>query len=111
MLYYSTSNHQYTVSLMQDEWNNGLQQLSMAIQEIAVLYNICPAGNVETTITFGDGVLEDTDVEYQRRWSMVMANKLKPELFLAWYFGCSEEEAKEMMPAPLPDADSLFPKA
>ena len=99
-----------TVSLMQDEWNNGLQQLSMAIQEIAVLYNICPAGNVETTITFGDGVLEDTDVEYQRRWSMVMANKLKPELFLAWYFGCSEEEAKEMMPAPLPDADSLFPK-
>lgn len=99
-----------TVSLMQDEWNEGLQQLSQAIQEIAILYNICPAGNVETTITFGDGVLEDTDVEYQRRWAMVMANKLRPELFLAWYFGCSEEEAKEMMPEPLPDADALFPK-
>ena len=46
----------------------------------------------------GDGVLEDTEVEYQRRWSMVLAGKLKIEKFYAWYFGCTEEEAKEYIP-------------
>ena len=98
----------HTVSLMQDAWNEGLQALVMAIQEIAILYNMAPGGNVETSITFGDGILEDTDVEYQRRWSMVLSNKLRPELFLAWYFGCSEEEALEMMPEAAPDPESMF---
>ena len=50
---------------------------------------------------WGDGVLEDTEAEYQRRWSMVVAGKLKTEAFLAWYFGCSKEEAKNMMPEPV----------
>ena len=98
----------HTVSLMQDEWNAGLQNLVLAIQEVALLYGMAPAGNVEATFTFGDGILEDTDVEYQRRWSMVMAGKLRPELFLAWYFGCTEEEALEMMPEAAPDPESMF---
>lgn len=100
----------HTVSLMQDAWNDGLQDLATAIEEMALLYGMAPAGNVELTLTFGDGVLEDTDVEYQRRWSMVMSSKLRPELFLSWYFGCSVEEALEMMPESVPDADELFPK-
>ena len=95
---------------MQDEWNEGLQNLVLAIQEIAILYGMAPAGNIETSITFGDGILEDTDVEYQRRWSMVLSNKLRPELFLAWYFGCTEEEALEMMPEAAPDPESMFGK-
>ena len=98
----------HTVSLMQDEWNTGLQNLVLAIQEVALLYGMAPAGNVEATFTFGDGILEDTDVEYQRRWSMVLAGKLRPELFLSWYFGCTEEEALEMMPAASPDPESMF---
>lgn len=49
-------------------------------------------------VLLGDGVLEDTEVEYQRRWSMVLAGKLKIEKFYAWYFGCTEEEAKEYIP-------------
>lgn len=55
----------------------------------------------ELNCNWGDGVLEDTEAEYQRRWSMVVAGKLKTEAFLAWYFGCSEEEAKNMMPEPV----------
>lgn len=98
----------HTVSLMQNEWDEGLKALVLAIQEIALLYGMAPAGSVDTSITFGDGVLEDTDVEYQRRWSMVLAGKLRPELFLAWYFGCTEEEALEMMPEAAPDPDSMF---
>ena len=45
-----------------------------------------------------DGVLEDPDVEYQRRVQMVRDGLLKPSLFLAWYFDCSEEKAAQMMP-------------
>lgn len=100
----------HTVCLMQDEWDEGLKQLAIAIQEIAVLYGMAPNGSVDVNITFGDGVLEDTDVEYQRRWAMVQAGKLKPELFLSWYFGCSVEEALEMMPEQAEDAESLFPR-
>ena len=48
--------------------------------------------------TFGDGVLEDSDKEYQRRVQMVRDKIMKPEVFLAWYFGCSETEARGMMP-------------
>lgn len=53
---------------------------------------------VKATFTFGDSVLEDPDVEYQRRIQMVRDRILKPELFLSWYFNCSEDKAKEMMP-------------
>ena len=44
-------------------------------------------------------MLEDTDKEYQRRWAMVVAGKLKLEKFIAWYFGCTEEEAADYIPA------------
>ena len=66
------------------------------------LYKMVPAGAVEVNCTWGDSVLEDTDKEYQRRWAMVVAGKLKPEKFISWYFGCTEEEAKEYMPEVLP---------
>ena len=69
------------------------------MRTLAILYEMAPDSEVEVNCTWGDGILEDTDMEYQRRWSMVLSNKLKPELFLSWYFGCSEEEAAAMMPA------------
>ena len=52
----------------------------------------------EMNCSWGDSVLEDTDKEYQRRWAMVVAGKLKLEKFIAWYFGCTEEEAVDYIP-------------
>ena len=74
------------------------------LRPITTLYNLAPAGTYEKAITWGDGILEDTDAEYQRRWSQVLAGKLRPELFMSWYYGCTEEEALKMMPSiePLP---------
>ena len=66
-----------------------------------MLYDMVPDGETELNCNWGDGVLEDTEAEYQRRWSMVVAGKLKTESFLSWYFGCSEKEAKNMMPEPV----------
>lgn len=88
----------HTVNAMQKAWEKGLDGLLYVMNAICDLYEMVPDGAVEKTVTWGDGILEDTDVEYQRRWSMVMAGKLKLELFFAWYFGCTEEQAREMIP-------------
>lgn len=62
------------------------------------------------SITFGDGVLEDTEKEFQRRLQLAQAGFYKPELLLSWYFGCSEEKALTMMPdnSMKSNAGSLF---
>ena len=87
-----------TVSNMQKAWDNGLNSLIEIMNTLCDLYGITPAGEIQKLCSWGDGVLEDTEVEYQRRWSMVLAGKLKVEKFYAWYFGCTEEEAKEYIP-------------
>ena len=94
-----------TVNSLQKAWEDGLHSLIQVMDMICTLYNMAPMGEIETAITWGDGVLEDTDVEYQRRWQMVMAGKLKLSLFYSWYFGCTEEQAMEM----IPEAQPVFP--
>jgi len=72
------------------------------MRTLAVLYDIVPDGETELNCSWGDGVLEDTEAEYQRRWTMCVSGKLKTEDFLQWYFGCSKEEALAMMPEQKP---------
>ncbi len=86
------------VSRMQSAWDSGFDRLIYAMDVLCTLYGLAPAGKAEKSVTWGDGVLEDTDKEYQRRWSMVMAGKYKLEKFYAWYFGCTEDEALELIP-------------
>ena len=87
-----------TVSAMQTALEDGLRRLIGVMDTLCTLYGIVPPGAIETTVTWGDGVLEDTEKEYQRRWNMVLAGKLKLEKFFAWYFGCTEEAARELIP-------------
>lgn len=87
------------VSNMQKAWDSGIDELLNVMDMICTLYDMVPEGEVNKSCTWGDGILEDTEVEYQRRWSMVMAGKYKLEKFYAWYFGCTEEEAAELIPS------------
>ena len=90
-----------TIHAMQEAWERGLNRLIGVMDTLCSLYHLAPEGNIEVTCTWGDGVLEDTDLEYARRLSMVSANLMRPETFMAWYFGCTEEEALERyLPAP-----------
>lgn len=84
---------------MQKAWDDGLNHLAYAMSVLAILYNKAPFGEYVLCTEWGDGVLEDSDVEYQRRWGQVVAGKLKIEKFYAWYYGISEEEALELVPA------------
>lgn len=86
------------VNNMQTAWDQGLDELIEVMEILCDLYNIVPEGEVNKSCTWGDGILEDAEKEYQRRWSMVMANKMKVEKFYSWYFGCTEEEAAEYIP-------------
>lgn len=86
------------VSKMQESWDIGFEHLIYILDVLCTLYNLAPPGAAEKSATWGDGVLEDTEKEFQRRWAMVLAGKYKLEKFYAWYFGCSEDDAKELIP-------------
>lgn len=83
---------------MQNEWDEGLHDLVYAMSVYATLYDLAPYGAYEVNLTWGDGIMEDVDKEFQRRWAMVMAGKMKVEKFYSWYFGISEQEALDLMP-------------
>lgn len=97
-----------TINAMQKAWEIGLNQMVSAMDLICTLYDLAPEGNLEVTCTWGDGVLEDTEVEYARRYSMVSAGLMRKEMFLAWYFGISEEEAKTYLPGETPDEEEVL---
>lgn len=61
-----------------------------------------PGGDYEAIFEWGDGVTYDREAEFARRMQLAAAGKYKWEKLLAWYFGCSEEKAAEMIPEALP---------
>lgn len=79
-----------------------LEHLVWVMDLYATLYKLAPRGGYELSFTWGDGILQDTDKEYVRRKDLVDSGYLRPEKFVAWYFGISEEEAKECMPQSTP---------
>lgn len=88
-----------TVGNMQKEIQDGLSKVCDVVNALATLYDLCPEGSYELACSWGDNVLEDTDIEYQRRFQLMMAGHLRPEAFLSWYFGCPEKEvAQKYMP-------------
>lgn len=88
-----------SINALQKALNAGLAEVVEVMKTLNHMYGIVEDGEVNITCTWGDGVLEDMDVEYQRRWTWVMAGKYKLESFYAWYFGCTEEDARKMIPA------------
>ena len=83
---------------IQKSLEDALRHLIWVLDYYAGLYNLAPVGDYEATFNWGDGVLTDTGVEYTQQKALVDSGILKPEKLLAWYFGISEEEAKDYMP-------------
>ena len=87
------------VSNIQKSLQTALEHLVWVLDYYTSLYGFAPEGEYEVTFNWGDGVLTDTGAEYAQMKALVDANILKPEKLLAWYFGISEEEAKDYIPA------------
>lgn len=81
---------------------DALKHLVWIMNEYADYYKLAPAGDYEIMFEWGDGIAIDREAEYARRLQLATAGKYKWEKFLAWYFGCSEEKAAEMIPEPAP---------
>lgn len=104
----SSKQRSYThVSRMQQALETALEGLVYSMGVYADLYDLAPAGEVSLACTWGDSVLEDADKEFQRQMQMVSARVLKPEKFLAWYFGIDESEAQSYLPD-TSDSGGLF---
>ena len=96
----SSKQRSYTaVSEMQKELGNALQHLLWIDSFYADLYKLAPTGEYDVAITWGDGILEDPGIEFGRRLQLVNNGHLKPEKLIAWWFGVSEEDAAEYIPA------------
>lgn len=87
-----------TVKRIQEKEQNALNDLVYAMDVLTTLYGLAPAGRVETAITFGDSVFEDTGTEFIRRLQLVTGGYLKPVELVKWYFGVTEKKAAELMP-------------
>lgn len=83
---------------IQKSLEDALRHLIWVLDYYAGLYNLAPVGEYEATFNWGDGVLTDTGVEYTQLKALVDSGILKPEKLVSWYFGISEEEAKDYMP-------------
>lgn len=88
---------------IQKALQKALEHLVWVMDLYASLYNLAPRGEYETSFTWGDGVMENTDIEFARRKLLADSGYLKPEKLVAWYFGISEEDAKkEYIPTTAP---------
>lgn len=77
-----------------------LEHLLWAMDLYATLYKLAPRGEYEANFVWGDGVLQDVDLEYARRMQMADRGWIKPEKVVGWYFHVSDEEAlRDFMPA------------
>ena len=81
-----------------------LKHLVWIMNEYADYYRLAPDGDYELMFEWGDGIAIDREAEFTRRLQLATAGKYKWEKLLAWYFGCSEEKAAEL----IPEAQPLF---
>lgn len=85
-----------TCAAIQQSASLALLDVINAMDALATLYRLCPAGKIIPSISFGDSVFEDTQQEFQRRMTMVQAGVLRPEKLLEWYFDVDEDTARSM---------------
>ena len=83
---------------IQQALERALDQLIWAMDVYASLYSLAPAGEYEVSYTWGDGVLEDTDVEFVRYKALADGGYISKAYFLSWWLGIPEEEAAKMIP-------------
>lgn len=91
---------------IQKSLQKALEQLVWVMDLYATMFQLAPRGEYELSFTWGDGIMENTEVEFARRKMLADSGFLKPEKLIAWYFGVSEEEAREYMPTQ--GATSMF---
>ena len=71
-----------------------IRQLSDAVEALGDLYGLLPDGEVEVTVSYGDGVFEDTQQEFGRRMEMLEKGVIDVAEMRRWYFGTADGAAQ-----------------
>lgn len=80
-------------AIQQQGLTPALRQLFHGVEALGDLSGLLPQGETELSVSYGDGVFEDTQKEFQRRMEMLQAGVIEAEEVRKWYFG--EEEKRE----------------
>ncbi|HGM3508433.1 TPA: phage capsid protein [Clostridioides difficile] len=86
------------VSDLQKELKNALKDLVYAMDALTTTYNLVSPGRYEQSFDFDDSLIVDNKTEQSIKLQEVASGILKPERYLMWRYGVTEEQAKEMMP-------------
>ena len=84
-----------TVSRMQENLQNALENLIYAMNTLTTLYSLTPNGDYQTSFEWGDSVLTDTEKEQtlqMQEVNMGVRSKLK---YIMFRYGLTEEQALE----------------
>ena len=84
---------------LQEEVQRCLDLTVQIMDVYCTLYGLAPEGNVETSFSWGDGILEDADKEFTRRKQMADSGYINKIELVKYYFGVTEEDARALMPA------------
>ncbi|WP_143436022.1 phage portal protein [Intestinibacillus massiliensis] len=85
-----------TVSSLQAALQVALDDLTYAMDVWATVARLAPAGKYETSYTWDDSIVTDSDKEFAQRMQLCAAGALRPELVIAWYFGLPHETPEDL---------------
>lgn len=88
------------IAKTQESLSAALRGLVTAMDALCTLYGLSPAGNIEQSFSFDDSIVADRKTEFQERMQLQTASGMRPEVNLAWYFGISEDDAKQLLTDP-----------
>ena len=84
-----------TISDIQQSLENALDNLVIAVEELAILYNLCPAGEYECAYVWDDSVIVDANTERMRDLQEVSQGLLSEYEYRMTWRGEDEETARK----------------
>lgn len=84
-----------TVSRMQENLQDALEDLLYAIDTLTTLYNLAPIGTYQASFEWGDSVLMDTEKEQVLQMQEVNAGLRSKLKYIMFRYGLTEEQALE----------------
>ena len=79
---------------MQKALKNALCDLAEAMDALCSLYSLAPEGEYDISFEFDDSTVSDRAAEFLEKQQLVESGIMQPWEFRMWYFGESEEQAK-----------------
>lgn len=83
------------ISDIQTAVKNGLSDLVYAMDALADLYALAPAGSIYISFDFDDSIIADRKTEFEEKMHLLEKGIISPWELRAWYFGEEEQRAKK----------------